>query len=104
VLGGLIAEQEDEEESGIPFLSRIPVLGYAFKNTKVKVSRKELIIFIQPIVVEDDLALAEASANEAARSQLGSAPATFDIPQPDPNEEPGPDAQPQRKLPRLRHP
>ena len=54
VLGGLITENEEKSTSGIPVLSRIPVLGNAFKSTKTKKSRKELLIFIQPVVVEDD--------------------------------------------------
>ena len=32
VLGGLITETKTQSRSGIPFLSKIPVLGYLFRN------------------------------------------------------------------------
>jgi type II secretion system protein D len=72
VLGGLITESEDKSVSGVPFLSRIPVLGYAFKTTKTTKNRRELLIFIQPVVVEGDAEAATASAHEDARTMIGS--------------------------------
>lgn len=71
VLGGLITENEEKSTTGIPVLSRIPLLGHAFKTTKNVKSRKELIIFIQPVVVEDDEAAAHASLSEDLRSEVG---------------------------------
>lgn len=71
VLGGLITENEEKATSGIPFISRIPVLGHAFKTTKIRKSRKELLIFIQPIVVEGAEEAAAASAGEDSRTEIG---------------------------------
>ncbi len=71
VLGGLITENDEKTTSGVPVLSRIPLLGNAFKSTKSKKSRKELIIFIQPMVVEDPEAAAEASLSEDLRTEIG---------------------------------
>jgi general secretion pathway protein D len=70
VLGGLITENEEKITSGIPVVSRIPVLGHAFKSTKTKKARKELIIFIQPMVVEEGDAHA-ASYSEDTRTMVG---------------------------------
>ena len=53
VLGGLVSEQTTRDTSGIPWLSRIPALGYLFRTTDKKTSRQELLIFIQPVVVDD---------------------------------------------------
>jgi type II secretory pathway component GspD/PulD (secretin) len=71
VLGGLITENEERSTTGVPFLCRIPVLGYAFKRTKNSKTRKELLIFIQPVVVEDNAEAADASWKEDARTEIG---------------------------------
>ncbi|MGI8604857.1 MAG: secretin N-terminal domain-containing protein [Verrucomicrobiales bacterium] len=77
VLGGLITENEEKSVAGIPVLSRIPVLGNAFKSTKTRKSRKELLIFIQPVVVEDNAQAAEASLSEDLRTRIGADAATL---------------------------
>ena len=59
------------DDSGIPFLMRIPVLGYLFKQTSREVRRQELIVLLQPTVVENDEELAKASWQERDRSNLG---------------------------------
>jgi type II secretion system protein D len=71
VLGGLITESEDKATSGIPYISRIPVIGHAFKTTKTKKNRKELLVFIQPVVVENDMETAVASIDEDRRTEIG---------------------------------
>lgn len=71
VLGGLIVERMETGDAGVPFLMRIPVLGYLFKQTSRKVSRQELLVLIQPTVVEDDAELAQASWQERYRSKVG---------------------------------
>ncbi len=71
VLGGLITETEEEDSQGIPFVSRIPVLGHAFKTSGTRKSRKELLIFIQPVVVESERELGEASYYEDLRTGIG---------------------------------
>ena len=71
VLGGLITETEEKSTTGVPILSRIPVLGHAFKSTKLAKSRKELLIFIQPVVVEDGLQAAAVSQGEDQRTGVG---------------------------------
>jgi len=71
VLGGLIVERMQADDSGIPFLMRIPVLGYLFKQTSREVRRQELIVLLQPTVVENDEELAKASWQERDRSNLG---------------------------------
>jgi general secretion pathway protein D len=71
VLGGLIVERMDAGDSGVPFLMRIPVLGYLFKQTSRKVQRQELLVLLQPTVVENDAELAQASWQERYRSKIG---------------------------------
>ncbi len=51
VIGGLIGQETAKTISGIPFLSRIPLLGYFFSDTKNTEKKTELIILITPHVV-----------------------------------------------------
>ena len=71
VLGGLIVERMETGDSGIPFIMRIPVLGYLFKQTSRKVQRQELLVLLQPTVVENETELAKASWQERYRSKVG---------------------------------
>jgi general secretion pathway protein D len=57
VLGGLVVEDQDRAQSGVPWLSRIPVLGYLFSSTTKSAERSELVILIQPTVLNDNEAL-----------------------------------------------
>ncbi len=71
VLGGLITESEDKTDDGIPLVSKIPLIGHAFKSSKSNKSRKELIVFIQPTVVENNRELGLASYSEDLRTDVG---------------------------------
>jgi type II secretory pathway component GspD/PulD (secretin) len=50
VLGGLIEEQKERRYQGIPYLSRIPLIGAAFRATSTGKTRRELIILMCPQV------------------------------------------------------
>ena len=50
VLGGLITDSKEKNNTGIPYLSRIPVLGALFRSTTDKKDRTELIILMCPQV------------------------------------------------------
>jgi type IV pilus assembly protein PilQ len=52
VIGGLRQLNETEQESGIPILQDIPLVGQVFKYTKRESRNTDLIIFITPRVVE----------------------------------------------------
>ncbi len=71
VLGGLISEENNDADTGVPFLSRVPVLGYLVKNTRRGNKRSELLIFIQPTIVDDEKSLKAASRDEDARTLVG---------------------------------
>jgi len=71
VLGGLITESDDQQEEGFPFVKNIPLLGRAVKSTQDTVERKELMIFIQPVVARDDAETAAASHDEDVRTKVG---------------------------------
>jgi type II secretion system protein D len=50
ILGGLIQEQKQKQYSGIPYISRIPLIGAAFRGTSATKQRQELIILMCPQV------------------------------------------------------
>ena len=52
VLGGLVSEQKQISDSGIPVLHRIPVVGPLFGNKKRSKERTELIVLIRPTVTQ----------------------------------------------------
>jgi len=52
VIGGLTEKSDDSSRSGMPFLSKIPVLGSLFKNKVSNKSSKEVLIFITPRILE----------------------------------------------------
>ena len=51
VLGGLIQNRRTNIKIGVPFLNRIPILGYLFGSTEERVERTELILLITPRTV-----------------------------------------------------
>ncbi len=51
IIGGLIQETKERSREGIPFLSRIPLLGYLFGTTKDTVTKTELVILMTPRVI-----------------------------------------------------
>jgi len=62
-LGGLISEQDSRGRSGVPYLSRIPVIGYLFGAKTKATSRSETLVMITPTVVENIVDLKEMSLN-----------------------------------------
>ncbi|MCS7008565.1 MAG: hypothetical protein NZL93_01345, partial [Chthoniobacterales bacterium] len=60
VLGGLISDENKRDESGVPILRDIPGLNMLFSNTDKSKKRKEIIILIQPFIIEEPGSLFEA--------------------------------------------
>ena len=52
VIGGLMQDQINKENRGVPVLSSIPLLGALFSYTEEKYVKSELVIFIRPVVIE----------------------------------------------------
>jgi len=52
VIGGLRKDQIQERVDGIPFLSRIPVLGRLFRHESTEKSQSEILVFLTPKVVD----------------------------------------------------
>ena len=51
VLGGLEEDRESETSSGVPLLSRIPVLKWLFSSKSKTKDKDQLLVFIKPTIV-----------------------------------------------------
>jgi len=62
MLAGLIRYRETDSESGLPFLSDLPVVGALFRSNRHEVARSDLVLTLTPHIVrnpditEEDLA------------------------------------------------
>jgi general secretion pathway protein D len=70
VLGGLIVGRDGKEKSGIPILSDIPYLGRLFSSTTDTRDRSELMVFIQPSIVNNDRSLGNVQVDMDARYKV----------------------------------
>ncbi len=70
VLAGLIREQNRRSSSGIPLLSKIPILGAAFGSQGFDRDRTELVLIITPRIISDTVQAREAT--EELRKKLPS--------------------------------
>ena len=69
-LGGLINTQLRDSVSGIPLLSDIPGLGKLFSSTSNEEIRQELMIFIQPRIVDNAMSLYDAQLEFDSRFSM----------------------------------
>jgi general secretion pathway protein D len=51
IIGGLIRDDSTKDKSGVPFLSRIPLIGWLFGNWSDLETRTELVILLTPRVI-----------------------------------------------------
>nr|WP_312986324.1 type II secretion system secretin GspD [Comamonas koreensis] len=68
VMGGLIKDQNEDTNSGIPLLKDIPIIGKAFSSTTRSSKRTELLLVMTPRVVRTDVDVREVS--EELRDRL----------------------------------
>jgi type IV pilus assembly protein PilQ len=61
VIGGILQISRTESQAGLPWLSKIPVLGYLFRKDTNSTRNRELLIFITPKILKQEPAQAKAS-------------------------------------------
>ena len=54
VIGGLLKDVKNKEITGIPFFSKIPLLGLLFRRETIDTQKVELLIFITAHIVKED--------------------------------------------------
>ncbi len=76
VIGGLLKDVQTKSITGIPFLSKIPILGALFRRETIDTSKVDLLIFITAHVVrEDEFSTEEISKIENRIKQVTDKPA-----------------------------
>ena len=81
MLGGLITERDTKNNSGLPFLVRIPLIKHLFGSTNNTKERRELMIFVQPRILPDEQTqmleqarMSDQSANFEQTAAFGGSP------------------------------
>lgn len=71
VLGGLLTDEYTNNEQKIPFLGDIPVMGDLFKSRQPKRKKRNLMVFLRPVVLRDQQSTNDFSASryELLRSE-----------------------------------
>ncbi|XHR29309.1 MAG: secretin N-terminal domain-containing protein [Chthoniobacteraceae bacterium] len=70
VLGGLVSEKKDVSVTGVPGLSKIPVLGSLFSYKKNKKTRTELIVLIRPTVTRGPVQAVKTGERAVAKTHF----------------------------------
>lgn len=69
VLGGLIREDKEVADHGVPFLKDIPGLGVLFRNQRTAKSKTELVVMITPSAIANSTEARKVT--EEYKSKLG---------------------------------
>jgi type IV pilus assembly protein PilQ len=70
VLGGLYQATKSNAKGGIPFLSRIPLIGALFRNSTDADDKRELLVFIKPKIVDQAVKELDRSEKEPPKNVL----------------------------------
>jgi type IV pilus assembly protein PilQ len=57
VIGGIYEQDKNDTITKVPFFGDIPLLGWLFKSKEVKDNKTELLIFLTPRILSDNLSL-----------------------------------------------
>ncbi|MEW3675372.1 hypothetical protein QOZ82_07010, partial [Pseudomonas aeruginosa] len=78
LMGGLIRDNITDSNAGVPLLKDIPGIGFLFGRQKAVKTREEVIMLIQPYVLESDADAREVT--EKLRAMLSKTLACSDRP------------------------
>ncbi len=70
VLGGLLSDEYSGGASQVPLFGDIPVLGWLFKSESRSRTKKNLMVFLRPVVVRD-AAASDALSNNRYQQMMG---------------------------------
>jgi general secretion pathway protein D len=70
VLGGLLSDEYSGAASQVPLFGDIPVLGWLFKSESRSRTKKNLMVFLRPVVVRD-AAASDALSNNRYQQMMG---------------------------------
>jgi general secretion pathway protein D len=61
VLGGLISDDQSQGKSKVPILGDMPLIGRLFSSDSNKRTKKNLMVFIHPVILREDSRAAQVS-------------------------------------------
>ena len=67
VIGGLISDHSAQQRAAVPYIDNVPILGNFFRSDRNSASKINLLIFLTPHIVADDVEIAQRSVNERER-------------------------------------
>jgi general secretion pathway protein D len=80
VLGGLIREDDVTTRTQVPLLGDVPLLGRLFRSSSVSKRKNNLMVFIRPVILKDQLQMSGLTAQRYAfmrEKQMQNALSTF---------------------------
>jgi general secretion pathway protein D len=66
VVGGLVRDNVTLNETKVPLLGDIPLLGWLFRFQSRQVEKLNLLVFLTPTLVRDDADMVELNARKSA--------------------------------------
>ena len=69
IIGGLIQSREEKIETGVPFLRKIPILGYLFKKPTYRIEKSELLLFLTPHIMTTYKEIEEVSKPDVKKAE-----------------------------------
>ncbi|WP_254797543.1 pilus (MSHA type) biogenesis protein MshL [Geopseudomonas aromaticivorans] len=70
VIGGLLEDVNDNTDANVPWLSKLPILGWLFQQQRKDLVRSELVILLRPQVIGADTWLEELQKSAASFREL----------------------------------
>jgi type IV pilus assembly protein PilQ len=59
VIGGILQVSRNESNAGVPWFSRIPMIGWLFKKETNSARNRELLIFVTPRIIKNEASQAK---------------------------------------------
>jgi MSHA biogenesis protein MshL len=70
VIGGLLQSDNENVDANVPWLSKIPLLGWLFQQQRKNLGKSELVILMRPQVITEDTWLNEIQKSAEAFKEL----------------------------------
>ncbi len=70
IIGGLMESTKSKNQTKIPLLGDIPLLGSLFKHTQINDVKTELIIFLTPYIAQNPTEMVAITGHEKQRSDI----------------------------------
>lgn len=71
VVGGIMKTKTDKGGAGLPWISKVPILGWLFKYESTVKDRKQLLIFVTPRIVQDEQSTPVTDMKDALEKPKG---------------------------------